>query len=425
MTKLFSALLKEFRLLVRDRVGLALMFIMPVILVIVITSVQNSTFEMVNDNKIKLLVSNNDSGKISKQFIGGIAKLGMFEVITGKSNKTSDGISELMKMHDALVGLVLPENFSIQLQQKAKHSTAKALTEFGMTGDTGIPHPAVISPELYFHPVLQKSYRYSINGALQSVMQVTENKLMIEQLYKTINDKEMPDGFENDLMQNKIVFTEKFATVSGNKTIPNATQHNIPAWTVFAMFFIVISLGGNVVKEKLSGSFIRLRTMPTSYLLNLAAKQILYVNVVLLQVVVIFGIGALVFPKLGLPVLNIPTDIFLLVLVTIICGWCAISYAMCIGVFANTQEQANGFGAVSVVLFAAIGGVFVPAFAMPQSFKIIMNISPLHWCVESYYDLFLTGGSFKNIAGNVLPLLAATAIFQLLIFIGLKRKNLI
>ena len=63
----------------------------------------------------------------------------------------------------------------------------------------------------------------------------------------------------------------------------------------------------------------------------------------------------------------IPDSFFALVLVTLICGWCAISYALCIGVIANTQEQANGFGAVSVVLFAAIGGIFVPSFAMPQS----------------------------------------------------------
>ena len=31
---------------------------------------------------------------------------------------------------------------------------------------------------------------------------------------------------------------------------PNATQHNVPAWTIFAMFFVVMSLGGSVVREK-------------------------------------------------------------------------------------------------------------------------------------------------------------------------------
>ena len=32
-------------------------------------------------------------------------------------------------------------------------------------------------------------------------------------------------------------------------------NHNVPAWTIFAMFFVVISLAGSIVPEKLSGSF--------------------------------------------------------------------------------------------------------------------------------------------------------------------------
>jgi ABC-2 type transport system permease protein len=56
-----------------------------------------------------------------------------------------------------------------------------------------------------------------------------------------------------------------------------------------------------------------------------------------------------------------------------------------VGVFAETQEQANGFGAVSIVILAALGGLMVPAFAMPDSFKTVIQLSPLHWCLEAYY----------------------------------------
>lgn len=425
MFKLKSAIVKEFRLLFRDKVGLSLMFLMPVILVIVITSVQNSTFEMVNDNKINFLIVNKDSGSVSLDFISGIQKLGMFKIVESKNTNYVTDFSEEMENEDALVALIIPSNFSFQVNQKIKSATAKALVNFGLNGDTTFKNTNVASPDLIFHPVLQKSYRFSINGALQSVLQLVENKLMIENLYTTINEKEMPEGFESEMIENKIEFSEHFALVNGNRTIPNATQHNIPAWTIFAMFFIVIGLGGNVVKEKLSGSFIRLKTLPTNYFINLAAKQIVYLSVVLMQVTVIFTIGATLFSKLNLPVLNIPSDIFALLLVTITCGFCAISFAMCVGVFANTQEQANGFGAVSVVLFAAIGGIFVPSFAMPQSFKFIMTLSPLHWCLESFYNLFLLGGNLKSIMSNILPLLASIVVFQLLIIIGLKRKNLI
>jgi ABC-2 type transport system permease protein len=398
------------------------MFVMPIVLVVVITSVQNSSFEMVNDNKLTMLLVNNDTGAASKEFVSNIEKLGMFNIIRNKT--PIEDFSKAIKEYDALVALVIPENFSKQLNQKVKTVTGKALANFGLPGDTLQQDISVDSLELIFHPVLQQSYRYSINGGLQSVLQVVENKMMIQSLYSSINEKEMPEGFENDLMGNKIGFKEKFAVINGSRSIPNATQHNVPAWTIFAMFFIVISLGGNMVKEKLSGSFIRLKTLPTNYFTGLFAKQIIYLGVVLLQVLVIFSIGVFVFPKMNLPALNIPHDIFGLALITIMSGWCAISYAMMIGVFANTQEQANGFGAISVVLFAAIGGIFVPSFAMPQSFRFLLNLSPLHWCLESYYGLFLQGGNLKDIIPNILPLFTSALIFQALILIELKRKNL-
>ncbi|HKR03929.1 MAG TPA: ABC transporter permease [Bacteroidia bacterium] len=422
---LLASVLKEVRLLIRDRVGLALMFLMPVVLVVVITSVQNSAFNIVNDNKISLLLCNEDTGSVSKEFIAAIGKLEMFNIVEIKNNPVPGEISKMMKEQDAMVALIIPGNFSPQLSLKANSTSAKALTDFGLGTDSVKTKPVTISPDLIFHPVLQESYCRSISGALQGALLLIENKLIIQSLYKAVNEKEMPFDFEKEMTGNKTSFKESYALINGSRNIPNATQHNVPAWTVFAMFFTVISLGGNVVKEKLSGSFTRLKTLPANYLISLAAKQFVYTGVILLQVLLIFSIGVLVFPKINLPGLNIPGNIFSLVLVTLLCGWCAISYAMCIGVFAQTQEQCNGFGAVSVVLLAAIGGIFVPSFAMPQSFKLIMNISPLHWCIESYYGLFLQGAKLKDIINNIFALLITTFILQLLALTALKRKNLI
>ncbi|HYM93872.1 MAG TPA: ABC transporter permease, partial [Chitinophagaceae bacterium] len=209
------------------------------------------------------------------------------------------------------------------------------------------------------------------------------------------------------------------------KKIPNASQHNVPAWTIFAMFFVVISLGGSIVREKLSGSFIRLKTLPTNYFVSLLSKQLTYLLVTLVQAALIFEIGIWVFPSIGLPPLSLPSDILGLVFITIICGWCAVSYAICIGVFARTQEQANSFGAVSIVILAAIGGLMVPSFAMPDSFRTIMKLSPLHWCLEAYYGLFLEGGKMKDVLISVVPLVIITLFMQALTVLGLKIKKLI
>ena len=235
----------------------------------------------------------------------------------------------------------------------------------------------------------------------------------------------MPASLEDDIVNNQVLINEIPVSKDGSKRIPNATEHNIPAWTIFAMFFVVISLGSSVVREKRNGSFVRLKTLPTSYLVALISKQLTYLVVTMLQTAVIFAIGVWLFPRMGLPRLNLPADITALVIVALICGLCAVSYAICIGVFAQTQEQANGFGAVSIVIMAAIGGLLVPGFAMPHSFRIVMKMSPLHWCLEAFYGLFLEAGKLSDVMMNIIPLLIMIVLIQLITLWGLKRKNLI
>jgi ABC-2 type transport system permease protein len=426
MFKLYATILKDLRVLTRDKVGLTLMFLMPVVLAIVITVVQNSTFELVNNNKIELLICNKDSGEAAKQLVAAIQKVGMFNVELVPPTEDEKQISDRMGTKDALVAFVIPNTFSGQLMTRSTNIANRALKDIAPVNaevnnaDTSI-EPIII----YYHPVLQASFRQSIQGALKSTLQIVESGQIVRKLYQNINDDTVPPSLEKDIVNNQVPVNEIPVSRDGNRTVPNATQHNIPAWTVFAMFFVVISLGGSVVREKLSGSFTRLKTLPTNYLVALASKQLTYVAVTFLQAVVIFTIGILLFPSLGLPKLNLPADIGGLILVTLICGWCAASFAICVGVFAKTQEQANGFGAVSIVLLAAIGGILVPAFAMPASFKFIMQLSPLHWCLEAYYGLFLEGGNLSDILINILPLLIITIAIQMITLVALKRKNLI
>ena len=426
MYKLWATIVKDLLILTRDRVGLIVMFVMPIVLAVVITATQNSTFELVNKNKVPLLLCNKDTGDASKQLVTAIEKVGMFEVKKITASETEKQLSDRMHEKDALVAIIIPPDFSVRVDAKAKATATKALNNLGLQTDTvKINNDSVQPITLLYHPVLQSSFRQSIQGALRSSLQMVQSKQVLKSIYFSLNETELPPALESEIINNQVAINEVPISRDGSKTIPNATQHNIPAWTIFAMFFVVISLGSNVVREKLNGSFIRLKTLPTNYLLALFSKQITYLFVTLLQACVIFAIGIWLFPLMGLPKLNLPADLAGLFIVSFICGWCAVSFAVCVGVFAKTQEQANGIGAVSIVLMAAIGGLLVPSFAMPQSFQQVIKLSPLHWCLEAYYGLFLEGGKLKDVVISILPLLAITILIQLIALFGLKRKNLI
>ncbi len=427
MFKLRATILKDLRILWRDKMGLALMFGMPVLLVLVITKIQNSTFELVNKNKVMLLCVNRDTGKIGAEMIGAIDKIGMFKLVAVPKGQSDEQLTNRMHSKDALLALIIPTDFSSKIAGKAKKITAKALNSFGLEGGdtlnrkTGNTDPVT----LYYHPILQESFRHSVQGALHSALQMVESKQVLQQLYFSINEKSLPAAMENELLNNPSPIHEIPVSRDGNRTVPNASQHNVPAWTIFAMFFVVLSLGSGIVREKLSGSFIRLKTLPTNYSLALLSKQLTYVSVTLIQAALIFSIGVWLFPYMHLPALNLPADLLGLFIVSLFCGWCAVSYAICVGVFAETQEQANGFGAVSIVILAALGGLMVPAFAMPDSFQTVIKLSPLHWCLEAYYGLFLEGGTLQDTLVSIIPLGVIAILIGILTVWGLKRKKLI
>ncbi|MBK8494253.1 MAG: ABC transporter permease [Chitinophagaceae bacterium] len=426
MFKLGSTILKDIRILTRDRLGLIFMFVMPIVLAVVITAVQNSTFEMLNTNTVPMLICNRDTGEAGKQLETAITKAGMFDLKQVMPDVTDKEISEKMHAKDAVIAIIIPADFTQKIKQKSNETAKKALRNFGMQTDSIINDTSSVQPiTLLYHPVLQESFRHSIQGALRSALLMVQNREVLKSLYFSLNETNLPDSLEQELMSSQVAINEVPVSRDGSRNIPNASQHNVPAWTVFAMFFIVISLGGSVVREKLNGSFVRLKTLPTNYLVALISKQITYLLVTFIQAAVVFSIGIWLFPVMGLPKLNLPADITGVVIVTLICGWCAVSYAIMIGVFAKTQEQANGIGAVSIVLMAAVGGLLVPSFAMPDSFTMVMKMSPLHWCLEAYYGLFLEGGKLKDVILNIIPLLGITFVIQLITLYGLKRKNLI
>lgn len=426
MFKLWATILKDVRILLRDKVGILLMFIMPVVLVIVVTSIQNSTFQLMNKNKLLLLVSNCDTGKLSPQLIQAINNVGMFRVSELPKGTDSAGINTRLHNKEAELAVMIPADFTVKVSERAKASANKALKSFGLEGDSVKANGNATNPiSMYYNPVLQEQLRLSVQGALRSALQMVESRETLRDLYMAINDKPLPAKLEAEMLSSKTVINQIPTSRGSDRLVPNATQHNVPAWTIFAMFFIVMSLGGSVVREKVSGSYIRLKTLPTNYLVGLASKQIVYLGVTMFQALVIFTIGVWLFPLMGLPALNIPHDVAGLIVVTLFTGWCAVSYAICIGVFAKTQEQANGFGAVSIVILAAIGGLMVPSYVVSGPMKALVNFSPLHWCIEAYYGLFLEGGKFTDVLANIIPLIGITLLLQAITVIGLKRKNLI
>ena len=178
--------------MLRDRVGITLMFLMPIALVIIVTSVQDGTFQLMTKNKLDILICNRDTGKLSKQFKQAIDKIGMFRQLDLPASESDEQIRERMNAKDALLAVIIPPDFSDRIRARAKNVTGKALNSFGLQGDTAKNKLKEDPLALYYQPVIQDSYRFSVQGALRSALQIVESRETLRQLYMAINDKPLP-----------------------------------------------------------------------------------------------------------------------------------------------------------------------------------------------------------------------------------------
>ncbi|WP_428224385.1 ABC transporter permease [Flavobacterium sp.] len=423
MHKLWMSIYKEMILLKRDFGGLVILFVMPLVLIITITLIQDGAFKTVSDAKIPVLLVDQDNGNISKTIIENLNKSGSLEVITTSEGKalTENKAKDLVFAGKYQLAIVVPAKLSTDLEAKVNQNVEKIMSSFGMSEETStqkVQNIASKEIKLYFDPATQVSFKNGIKNAIDKMVATIENKTIYASFQEQMGET------EGELFEQKsfINYKEIVPKIDDKEVIPNSVQHNVPAWTLFAIFFIIVPLSINIVKEKSQGTFIRLITNPVSYSTVVLGKTITYLLICLIQFWLMMLVGLFVFPYLGLPQLDINGRFLLMNLVAICAGLAAIGLGILLGTIATTQEQSAPFGATSVVILAAVGGVWVPVFAMPKIMQYISHISPMNWGLNAFYDVLLRNANVTTILPNLF-LLVLFFVLTITIAITYDKKK--
>ena len=145
--------------------------------------------------------------------------------------------------------------------------------------------------------------------------------------------------------------------------------------------------------------------MPVPYMTLLMGKVGVYLIVCLAQTVAMLLAGIMLLPLFGLPMLVLGDDILGLFVMTLVVSMASVGYGMMIGTIAKTHQQAAAFGSISIIILAAMGGLWVPIYLMPPFMRNISLLSPLNWAITGYYSIFLRGGNLLQIAPQAIKLL--------------------
>ena len=425
MKRLISLIYKDFLLLIRDKAGLIFLFVMPLVLVIVMTGMQEGAFESASSQSVSLLILDTDQDEIGATVTDEMRGQDLFAVTVANPSTTEVDVQQMVKRGDYLVGIVIQENTTAKIQGNIQKNVAAAFA--GLPQSVAQAKMDTVSIKVYLDPTLNSTFRTTLLCQLREASTAIQNSYMFDKISEEVNDRAMLPMGEFSLSAAQPVGIEEVAYGNGNGTSVesfDATSHNVPAWTLFAIFFIVISLSGNIIKERQDGSFARLMTMPCPYPTYLLSKVIVYAIVCLVQFLLVLVMGKWLFPVVGLSAFDMHGNFGLCIVVVLCAALAAIGFGLLISAFATTHQQASIFGAVSVVILSAIGGIWVPTFLMPKFLKALSAVSPLNWGIEAFYGLVLRDGNFVSILPQCLLLMGFAAVCFVISVLAKGRKSL-
>ncbi|MEO1020446.1 MAG: ABC transporter permease [Pseudomonadota bacterium] len=185
---------------------------------------------------------------------------------------------------------------------------------------------------------------------------------------------------------------------------PTAVQQNVPAWLVFAIFFVSIPFSTAFIRERQLGTHQRLRTIAISPIVQIIGKLVPYFVVNQVQVVAMLLAGMFLVPLLGGNALELNGGTAALILLCVCLSCAALGLALLVGVVARTIEQATMLSGLGNIVLAAIGGIMVPKFIMPTGMQQAAQLSPMAWGLDGFLQLFLYDGGIIDIMPQLLQL---------------------
>ena len=407
---------KELLLLVRDRAGLLVLFLMPATLVVVITLVQENILQLSGQRPTEICVRDEDHGPFAHG-MGSYLQMGQIQATDWDAS--IDELRRAVTAGTCQAALILAQDTSTRLQQEIDRQLAGESVASTALSATSL--------DLLFDPATMVGFRSGILARVQMAAQATELEMKAARLGRLLTAQAGANAalpadaaLERNLRE---MFARPLTTVterSGRSSqatmaeVLNPVDRNVPAWALFGMFFTAIPIAGTILTERQSGIALRLTAMPVSPIQLLAGKMLAYLGVCMVQFLLIALIGMYLFPRLGLPSFSLPANPL-----TLLTPVCASSLAACgfgiwLGSVCRSYEQASTLGATAVVSAAAMGGIMVPVNAMPPLMQHLSILSPLNWAITCFSDLLVRGNPWVSTLDDQGRLLAFSAVMLIL-----------
>lgn len=404
---------KEIQVFVRDRGGLALLILFPILL----SCVQGSANVMASaegeDSSILLHVGlvNEDPGTFGSEISKALQNIDVLEVETFEG---TEEVEEKVAKGDIAAAIVIPADLS----EKIDAYTPVAI---GVIVDPAQPESISIITGIMNQVVDEVNIWGEVQFGVRSVL---ENSGLLE-----IATPEQLAGIGaqnlgvimtrlNEMRRNpaiEVISEDLQGEVTEGGITPFLT-YIFSAYIVLFIFFVVGTCAESIQDEREMGTLRRLVAAPIPRGAVIGGKMLGYMVIPFVQAGIMFTIGNLFFG------ISLGQSIPSLILLTIIVAGVSTSLGLLLATLVKSKKQAGDMGTLLGFVLGFAGGAIPIAFLLMTrqegAMAIISRFVPHANAIEAYYSLVAENATLVDILPEIGILLGMMVVF---LYIAVRR----
>ncbi|MBL7183399.1 MAG: ABC transporter permease [Anaerolineae bacterium] len=376
MKKLLYIALNELMLLLKDRMAVVWMIILP----LGMTAIMGLVFGGFGGGSeavvIDLPVVDHDGGEMAAVVLDILSQTGNLHLETEYDEETA---RQLVADGKRAGAVVIPSDFSAAITSGQPTALELVVVPGGQTA-----------------PLLEGMVRGVASGF--SNVQTTVEVAISEVQRATGNYDLDYEGIARRVVATTLERLEdppvraRVTTVGGTEEEEfDIFDQVVPGYAVMFAMFTVLSAAGGILEEKERGTFKRLLIAPIPQWSLLGGKLLAQFLMGVGQIALMFLFGALLFHiQLGNSLLG-------LLLITLATCWATTSLGILLVAVIRSRKQLHPITTLIILGTSAIGGSWFPLFLMPKAVQQVARVTLVAWAMEGYNRLMILGGSLADV----------------------------
>lgn len=425
MRTILLLVLKDFRLWINDRTGMALSFLVPTALILVFGMVLGGGGGG-TPSGIRILVVDEAANASSQQLVEALERESAFRIIqqrsteSGQIDLSEDDVRGMLETNASSYryGIIIPPDFvsdGIGFRIKMLYNPQSPMEAAMVNGlfqrafFTSLPQLFTGRLRTSLEELLGSEgwqlFRDQVGEFGSTVFGVDPSDSIagFDELVGELDSGESlfagEPGGGGDLLSSILEVEDEQIFGRGR----NMATQSIAGFAAMFLLFGLSAAANSLFEDRSQQILHRLLAGPVTKLQILAAKYLFSLIMGVIQLAFLFAVGHLMFD-----VINSPAQLPLLVLMMIALSGAATGFGMILCAYARTAAQASGLATLIILTMSALGGAMIPSFLFPAFLRdYITPLTLVHWGVDGFLAILWRDATLLGI----LPYLGILSLF--------------